>query len=124
MPRVTHFDLVAKEPARVKTFYEHVFGWKIEKWDGAMDYWMVTTGDDGQPGINGGITRKEDAEKNPMPSNTINVDSLEETIQIIEAHGGEIVMPKMSISGVGWFAVFKDTEGNVMGLMQSDKSSK
>ena len=44
MPRPCHFDLTADEPERAMKFYKDVFGWKFEKWDGPMEYWMVTTG--------------------------------------------------------------------------------
>jgi uncharacterized protein len=35
-----------------------VFGWKFQKWDGPMEYWMVTTGDEKEKGINGGISKR------------------------------------------------------------------
>ena len=38
----------------------------------------------------------------------------------VEANGGEITMPKMAVPGVGWMAYFKDPEGNIHGMMQSD----
>ena len=49
MPRPVHFDLTADNHERVIKFYQNVFGWKFEKWDGTMDYWMATTGDEKEP---------------------------------------------------------------------------
>jgi len=57
MPRVIHFEIPADDPARAVKFYEAVFGWKIEKWNGPMDYWLAMTGEQEQPGIDGAITR-------------------------------------------------------------------
>ena len=37
---------------------------------------------------------------------------------------GKIIVPKAAIPGVGWFAYFADTEGNVSGIMQSDPEAK
>lgn len=35
-----------------------MFKWKIEKWD-QFEYWLVTTGEDDELGINGAIMPKE-----------------------------------------------------------------
>ena len=59
MPRVIHFELPADEPERAARFYESVFGWEITKWQGPMDYWLVTTGEEGTPGIDGAISPRE-----------------------------------------------------------------
>jgi predicted enzyme related to lactoylglutathione lyase len=37
---------------------------------------------------------------------------------------GSISGPKMPISGIGWLAYCKDTEGNILGLMQNDPTAK
>ena len=50
MARVVHFELMAKNPERAVTFYQNVFGWQIHKWDGPVDYWLITSGDDSTPG--------------------------------------------------------------------------
>ena len=55
MMRIVHFELPADDPARCMAFYQRAFGWRFEKWDGPMDYWMVKTGDG--PGIDGGLSR-------------------------------------------------------------------
>ncbi len=55
---------------------------------------------------------------------TAQVDSVDACLgKIIEA-GGEIVVPKRPIPGVGYQAHFKDTEGNIIGIMESDPSAK
>jgi predicted enzyme related to lactoylglutathione lyase len=46
------------------------------------------------------------------------VDDLDAVIAAIEAYGGTIVMPKVTITGVGDLIFFQDTEGNVTGAMQ------
>lgn len=56
-------------------FYKSVFGWRFDKWDGPMDYRIATTDGDSEPGINGGISRRDP--KMDMPSmNTIRVNSM------------------------------------------------
>ena len=51
MPRISHFDIPADDPQRAQKFYQEVFDWTFEKWDGPMDYWMANTGSE-EPGIN------------------------------------------------------------------------
>ena len=121
MARVVHFEIPADDPQRASTFFKNVFGWDIQKWDGPVDYWLMMTGEQGAPGIDGALLKK--AEGNPMVVHTIDVEDLDATIAKIEASGGSIAVPKMPVPGVGWMAYFKDTEGNIHGIMQSDESA-
>lgn len=118
MPRVVHFEIPCDDTDRAVRFYQDVFAWQINRWDGPQDYWLVTTGDNDQPGINGGLLRR--AHPGQPVVNTINVPAVDECISRVVAHGGEVVMPKTPIPGIGWLAYFKDTEGNIFGVMQDD----
>jgi predicted enzyme related to lactoylglutathione lyase len=122
MNRIVHFDIYADDPGRAVKFYQSVFGWKAEKWGGPMEYWLVTTGPDSQPGINGGIGQRQDPEGHTM--NTIGVPSVDAFVAKIGAAGGQLVAPKMAIPGVGWLAVCLDPEGNKFGLMEEDPKAK
>jgi uncharacterized protein len=63
MNRVTHFEIYTDDPKAVQPFYRDVFGWKFDKFKGGpIEYWLVTTGDDKDPGINGGITRPREGQ--------------------------------------------------------------
>lgn len=44
MARIVHFEIPADDPERAIKFYEDVFGWEVQKWEGPFDYWLVTTG--------------------------------------------------------------------------------
>jgi predicted enzyme related to lactoylglutathione lyase len=122
MPRVVHFEISADEPERAVKFYTEVFGWKFNKWDGPMPYWLVDTGPSEEPGINGGLFVR----RGPMTGhvNTVGVPSVDEFVEKIKAAGGECVLEKMAIPGVGWLAYCKDTEGSIFGLHQHDPSAK
>lgn len=122
MPRVVHFEIPADEPKRAKKFYEKVFGWEIAEWEGPVEYWLIKTGEEDEPGIDGAIMKKEDP--NMSVYNSIEVPSFEEFKEKIEKNGGKMVTPKMTIPGVGYFAYFIDTEGNQLGIMESDESAK
>ncbi len=118
MPRLVHFEMNVKDVHKTIAFYEEVFGWKFQKWDGPIDYWLIMTGDESEPGIDGGLGFEE--EGFPKVINTIDVDNIDATIKKIESNGGEIVRPKHAVLGVGWLAYFKDSEGVMSGIMQND----
>jgi uncharacterized protein len=126
MPRVIHFEIHAGNPTRAIAFYEKVFGWTFQKWEGPMEYWLVTTGPDAQPGINGGLMQRQgeiDGQAVIAYVCTIDVAAVDDSVKTIEANGGQIVVPKMPIPGLGWLVYCKDTEGNIFGIMQSDASA-
>ncbi len=87
-----------------------------------MNYWLVTTGEDKEPGINGAITEK--SENVPATTNTVSVQSFDEAVKKITAAGGKVLMPKMAVPGIGYMTYCKDTEGNTFGIMQMDPSAK
>jgi predicted enzyme related to lactoylglutathione lyase len=116
MSRVTHFEIPADDPERAIKFYQDVFGWRIEKWAGPIEYWLVITGPEDQPGIDGGLTHREDSATGV--ENTIDVEDLDASLVKVKAQGGKVFRPKMAVPGVGWIAYIKDTEGNVFGLME------
>ena len=121
MPRVSHFDIPADDPKRAQKFYKEVFGWKFKKWDGPMDYWMAKTGTK-KPGIDGGMSKR-------MPgqigmTNTIDVPSIEKFSKKIMENGGQLIIPKMAIPKVGWFAQCMDTEGNMFGIIEMDEKAE
>jgi len=126
MPRPVHFEIHADQPERAVSFYENVFAWRSQKWDGPMDYWLMITGSNGEPGIDGAVTRREG------PANgdsviayvcTMDVPSLDGYVEKVESNGGQIVMPKMAVPGVGWLAYCKDTEGNIFGMIENDPAA-
>ena len=127
MPRVVHFEIQAGDPARAIKFYENIFNWSFQKWDGPMPYWLVTTGPDGQPGINGGLHPRQgevDGQAVIGYVCTVDVESVDESVGTVEKNGGHVVVPKMPIPGMGWLVYCKDTEGNIFGMMQNDPEAK
>ena len=122
MARLVHFEMNVKDVHKTISFYEDVFGWRFQKWDGPMDYWLVMTGDEDEPGIDGGLGYAE--EGFPKVVNTIDVDDIDDIIKKIESNGGEIVRPKHAVPRVGWLAYFKDSDGVMSGIMQNDPNAR
>ncbi len=115
---VVHFEIPAQNPEKLSGFYTGIFGWKIEKVPG-MEYWMVNTKSNKEaPGINGGLMKKMN--EGQVPTNYVNVSSVDDWSKKVTAAGGQVIMPKSPVPQMGWFAVCLDPEGNVFGLWQDD----
>ena len=117
---IIHFEIPADDVARARAFYQSVFGWTIKQLPmpaGGPEYWGVTTRKKGGDGIDGGLMKRN------MPgqpfANYVGVSAIEPFMDKVQASGGSVILPKEEIApGMGWIAVFKDTEGNMMGLYQ------
>ena len=121
MGRVVRVEIHCADLDRAERFYTEVFGWRIDHWGGPIDYRLITTGPDEQPGINGALTERRGGIGGQAVTayvNTIQVEDLVETQRRIGVAGGEQVVEPAVIPGVGTVAYFKDTEGNVFGALQ------
>jgi hypothetical protein len=94
-----------------------------------MEYWMVMISKPDEPGINGGLMRR----KGPAPTDGQAVNAFVSTIVVgdydaygakILANGGVVAFPKMALIGMAWQGYYKDTEGNIFGLHQTDTNAK
>ena len=121
MNRFTHFELATKDLEKTAEFYRDVFGWQIQKWEGPVEYWLVTTGDSDTSGINGGLMEAGGGFEGTI--NTIEVEDIDQAIANVQSHGGEIVVEKDAIPGVGYQAYFKDPTGITVGLHQADENA-
>lgn len=122
MPRVVHFEITAENPDANAEFYKEVFGWKVQKWEGPSDYWLFTTGEEGEAGIDGGMGKREEGERSVI--NTIDVPDAHAFAARVEKYGGKVVNPVHAVLGVGWLAYIEDPDGNTWGIMQEDPQAK
>jgi len=128
MPTLVHFEVPADDVERSRKFYTDLFGWKIEKWPGTdmadMEYWTVTTTDDkgDKASLGGGIMKRQNPQQ--QITNFIDVKSVDEYSSKVEKLGGKVVVSKMAVPGMGYFAVCNDTENNSFGLWESNDSAK
>ena len=119
---IIHFEIPANYVEKIKTFYTSLFGWKIEKVPGGMEYYVITTvpvdekGNLLRPGVNGGLYKKDQPQQQPV--NYIYVESVDEYSKKVESLGGKIVVPKTEVQGMGWFALAQDPEGNTFGIFE------
>ena len=122
MSRVTHFEIQAFNPRRAIEFYESTFGWEFEQWKD-WEYWTIETGHEDDPGINGGLIKRDGKiEGKGIVSFvcTIDVDDIDETLEDVVENGGWVAVPKRAVPEIGWLAYIKDTESNIIGVLEAD----
>jgi len=110
---IVHVEIQSNDPPTTTRFFREVFGWKIREMP-EMDYtlWNAASG----PG--GGFMKPQEG-MSPGTLNHIFSKEIESDARKIQAAGGAILMPKTEIPKVGWFAVFREPGGAVLGLFQA-----
>ncbi|HTV58564.1 MAG TPA: VOC family protein [Verrucomicrobiae bacterium] len=114
---VVHWEFMSKDPAKVASFYEKVFDWKVDNHP-ELNYRIVTTG--AQGGINGGILKPDKPE--PWPGNMtmyVDVDDLAKYRKRVVEAGGKIAIEEQEVPGMGSFSLFLDPEGRMIGLWKT-----
>ena len=129
MDPIVHFEIPVSDLEKARTFYGSIFGWNLQDWpmpDGSKYIGVHTTPIDEktrQPlkvgAINGGIMQKTAVAKAPIFA--VNVSSIDEKVKMVEKAGGKVVMPKMDMMGMGFYAYVNDPEGNTVGLWEDVK---
>lgn len=122
MNQVVHFEIPADNIEAAKSFYSTVFNWELTDFPG-MDYVGIRTTpvDENrmpkEPGaINGGMMQRTDMVKGPVVA--VQVSSVDTFVEKVVANGGKLIMPKMEIPEMGYYAYVADPEGNVLGLWE------
>jgi len=128
MSRVVHFEIHAADPDALIRFYSALFSWNFQSYGPDERYWLITTGTDGEPGINGGLMRRiGGGAESGQPVNayvcTVGVASAKDSLDKATSLGAEVALPMMPVPGIGWLCYVKDPDGNIFGMMQSDPSA-
>jgi uncharacterized protein len=110
---VSHFEIPARDLDRAARFYREVFGWQVEPlpWEGHPYYKVRGAAGDS---IGGGIVPAGEYEH---PLLVIHVDGeLPAWMGRIVESGGTVEQPPTQVGDFGWFARFRDPEGNLLGV--------
>jgi len=114
MKRPIHFEILTDDPEAAGAFYAAVLDWEVSSWAGA-EYWLLKTGEEGTAGIDGAIMGQQFPQ---AVINTVEVESLAETLQKVEAAGGKLVHGPNEVPGEGMHAYCADPQGILFGLME------
>lgn len=120
---VSQFEIPARDPERIRQFYHTVFGWSFSPvpWEGPP-YWKIglPAGASAPSGIGGGLTSRRPGDpEQPLLVLHLAGGTLEEGLAEIVAAGGSVDLPASAVGRMGWFARFRDPEGNLLGLWQA-----
>jgi predicted enzyme related to lactoylglutathione lyase len=118
------FEIHANDAGRAATFYQTLFGWKMNRNPVVpIEYWDIETGDS-----RGGLLQRP--VKAPSPQQGMNafvcsleVGDFDATAAKILSHGGQVALEKFPVVGRCWQGYFIDTEGNTFGIFQVDEKA-
>jgi predicted enzyme related to lactoylglutathione lyase len=116
--RVVHFEVVTNKNAdELQRFYSEIFGWNIQNAsnvpEGIPPYGLISAEDSG---IGGGIGATPDPNMPGHVTFYIGVPDPEATMQEIESRGGTRLMGPDEVVPGTVIALFKDPDGNMVGL--------
>jgi len=111
------FEIPAADLDRAQAFYETVLGVNLRREDfggGAMAVFPYG----GKPNASGALIAREDCEPHVQGSVVyLSVTDLAPALERANRHGGDTIVPRTALpEGMGWFAQFRDCEGNRVGL--------
>jgi predicted enzyme related to lactoylglutathione lyase len=122
MSSIVWFEIPADDVERAKSFYSQLFGWKIEKFPGPMEYWHIDTGgSDETP--DGGLMKRQNPQQQGI-TNYVGVASVDESAAKVEKLGGKICMQKTAVPEMGYFVICHDPERNMFALWEKNDSAK
>jgi uncharacterized protein len=114
--QIVHLEFPAGDTAKAREFWGSLFGWQFEQVPGPVEYHMTrfteTTG--------GAIYGAEDDSRGGRVY--FDVDDINAGVATVKKNGGSAEDPQ-PVPGMGWFAPGTDTEGNPIGLWQTDPSA-
>ncbi len=115
---IVYLEIPALEPKRSAEFYQSLFGWVVHSSNLTdKEYWMFRCGD-------GQLVGAFDSTKVVSSDGVvfyIKVDNIEETLERVNLQGGETINERSEIGGsFGYSAMFRDPNGNTIGLWSKE----
>ena len=109
--KIVHVELAATDRKALSKFYADTFGWEVQDID-EMDYTRFK--DSG--GVGGGFNPVTDETQPGTTLIYIETDDVTASLNAVELAGGTILVPEMEIPKTGMFGIFRDPQGNTVGL--------
>lgn len=122
---LSHFAINADDLETTRRFYESVLGWTFQPW-GPPGFFQIDTSQGDEPGVLGALQQRRDLVEQPTVGFecTFAVEDVDAVAKAVVEHGGEILMPKTTITGVGDLIFFADPAGNPVGAMRYDVAAE
>jgi uncharacterized protein len=114
---IVYFEIMGKDRASLEEFYRAAFDWQLTP--AGDNYTHVSPGS----GVNGGIGKSMDGGPGHVTF-YVEVGSIEDTLSMVESHGGKRVLEPTQMPNGPLIAMFTDPEGRVVGLVQEGSMRK
>lgn len=108
------FDLVTSDRAKVRTYYEKLFGWKISKAAGEDDYDLISN----KGTLIGGIADIE-KEEQAVWLGSLSVPNVPKAVSKVKQLGGKVLEPAQKVDDRGVVAIVEDNMGAVFVLLDT-----
>ena len=109
---VVHWEIGGRDMPALRDFYAKAFGWTVT--DADSSYAMVAAA---EGGLGGGLMQTPDGVP-PYVTVYVQVDDLDAALEEITQLGGTRLIPPTAVSESVSFAMFRDPQGNVVGLLK------
>ena len=117
---VVHFEIIGRDPAKLRSYYGELFGWEFQTGDAATaavsepgNYGFVD-GSTTPNGINGGVGGGEGYERRVLFY--VGVSNVEAALKKAESLGGKRHMGPEGTPGTLVVGQFTDPEGHLLGV--------
>jgi predicted enzyme related to lactoylglutathione lyase len=109
--RIAYFELGSRDHRQLVDFYRELFGWQLQ--DAGDSYTLLDTR--AGRGLGGGIGRSSDG--TPWVSFYVMTEDPQATLDKAASLGAQTVVPVTEVPGVVTFAMFKDPDGLLVGIV-------
>lgn len=110
---IGHVEIPVVDLEKAKAFYDNVFNWDVKPFGNG--YYLYNT----KAGLTVGFRKVASVKSGDTTIFQFHVDNIESHLDRIKTHGGKVYREKTVIPVYGWYALFNDVDGNVIGLFQS-----
>jgi predicted enzyme related to lactoylglutathione lyase len=112
---LVHFEVPADDTNRALGFYNGLFGWSFQDFEGPIEYHLTRV----SARTRGALHRADQGGGIPGIYVYFATEDIGEGVRRVRELGGAAEEPG-AVPGMGWYARCADTEGNQFGLWQDD----
>lgn len=111
---ICHIEIPVTDVRRAGEFYNKLFGWRI---DYGMENYATFIPDEG---LAGGLDKVEKVTPGGIVF-YVAVEDIPKTLKKTEELGAKTAKEKTEIPNVGWFGLFSDLDGNIIGVFTAKR---
>ncbi|HRI47221.1 MAG: VOC family protein [Ignavibacteriaceae bacterium] len=110
---IAHVEIPSSDFEASTKFYSTLFGWELKPFGNGYSLY------NSHQGLTVGLRKVEKVISGDTTIFHVRVEDIDATLDKISLAGGKIEREKTVIPVFGWYALIKDSVGNILGLYQS-----